>query len=407
MRTLVAILFASSLVPPLAAQPVTVGAQIADQGGTSTITNGGPVSYVNLRSYARVSGTVNKATVAWSAACTGAFKIVFLRNTFSNVSSFTVSAVRGPFDSNGGRTTVTLTPPVALLAGDVIGVVQLQPLAACGSVRTQQTVAGGYNIITTGDISIAGALGSSSNFSPEYEFGVFAYASDPVLTRILPAAGAVQGSSAFFRTSLQLLNPTSSTITGTIVFHKQAQSASPGDPSLAFTLAAGRVVSYPDIITTMGTSGLGSLDIFTDGGLVPIATARVFSDAGNAGTSGFSEEGLRPREAADSFRRGILLIPPDLTNFRMNIGVRTLDVGATLNISMFRADGSLAASRNGVVYPPNYFIQVPVSDFVGTSAVEAGGWIVIGANFDSRSFVYSSVIDNRTSDSTYRLADVN
>lgn len=408
MRTVILIL-ASLFVSSLAAQPLTVGTQIADPIFAITITSGAPVSYVNLTDYAPAAGTVNKASVSWNSSCSGAFKIVFLRNSFSTASAFTVVATRGPFNAVSGRNDVTLTPPVTLALGDLIGVVQLQPYAACGSVVAQSYPGKlGYNLITSSDISTAGTLGSSSNYSPLWHFGAVAYNSDPVLVRILPAAGAVQGAGAFFRTALQLLNPTSSTITGNLVFHKQGQSASAGDPSLAFTLPANQALSYPDVITSMGTSGLGSLDVVTNGGAIPIASARVFSDGGSLGTSGFSEEGVSPSNYLDSINRGILLIPADLANFRMNIGVRTLDPGATINITLLDAAGSVRATRFGVPYPPNYFQQFTVSDFTGASAstVPPGGWILISVTSPGRIFVYSSVIDNRTSDSTYRLADV-
>ena len=408
MRTAIAIvvfLFATSL----AAQPLSVGTQIVDQGGTATITSGAPVTYVNLSSSATAAGTVNKATVSWSATCSNAFKIVFLRNNFGSLAAFTVVATRGPFNAVSGRNEVTLTPPVTLALSDLIGVVQLQPLATCGSIRTQSYASNStsYNLVTTADMSTTGGtVGSSSVYSSGLAIGAIAYNSDPLLVRILPAAGAVQGSTAFFRTSLQLLNPTSTTITGNLVFHKQLQSASPSDPSLAFTLVAGQAISYPDVITSMGTSGLGSLDIVTNGGDAPIATARVFSDGGSSGTSGFSEEGVSPNDALDFFSRGILLIPPDLTNFRMNIGVRTLDTGAVLNITTLDSAGISRATRT-VTYGPNVFDQVPVSTFTGASTVPPGGWIVITFNvFGGRAFVYSSVIDNRTSDSTFRLADI-
>jgi hypothetical protein len=393
----------------LAAQPLTVGTQIVDQGGTATITNGGPVTYVNLSAGATAAGSVNKATVSWSASCSNAFKIVFLRETFNSVGAFTLVASRGPFNAVSGRNEVTLTPPVTLNQGDLIGVVQLLPLATCGSVRTQSFASNntGYNLATTADMSTtSGTIGGSTVYSSGLGIGAIAFNSDPLLVRILPAAGAVQGSSAFFRTSLQMVNPTSTAITGNLVFHKQLQSASPGDPSLAFTLNPGQILSYPDVLTTMGTSGLGSLDIVTNGGDAPLASARVFSDGGTAGTSGFSEEGVSPNDALDFFSRGILFIPPDLTNFRMNIGVRTLDTGAVLDVSTFDSAGILRATRT-VTYGANVFDQVPVGTFTGASTVPPGGYIVITFNtFGGRAFVYSSTIDNRTSDSTFRLADI-
>jgi len=409
MRTgfaIVVTLFAASL----AAQPLTVGTQIVDSGGTATITNGGPVTYVNLSQGATAAGTVNKATVSWSASCSNAFKIVFLRQTFNSVAAFTLVASRGPFNAVSGRNEVTLSPAVTVAQGDMIGVVQLQTLAACGSVRTQSFASPnvGYILVTTADMSTtSGTIGGSSVYGGGFAFGAIAFNSDPLLVRILPAAGAAPGATAFFRTSLQMLNPTSDTIKGNLVFHKQLQPASVTDPSLAFTLSPGQSISYPDVVTSIGTSGVGSLDIVTVAGNAPIATARVFSDAGALGTSGFSEEALVPNEALDFFSRGILLIPPDLTNFRMNIGVRTLDTGATLTVSTYDSTGNLVNTRTLPAYGPNVFDQMPVATFTGASSVPPGGYIVITFNvFGGRAFVYSSIIDNKTSDSTYRLADI-
>jgi len=399
------ILFAASL----AAQPLTVGTQIVDNGGTATITNGGPVTYVNLSDGATANGTVDKATVSWSASCSNAFKIVFLRQTFNSVAAFTLVASRGPFNAVNGRNEVTLSPAVNVNQGDLIGVVQLQPLATCGSVRTQSFPDNtGYNLVTTADMSAtAGTIGSSSVYSSGLAFGAIAFNTEPLLVRILPAAGAAPGATAFFRTSVQMLNPTSTTITGNLVFHKQLQPANITDPSLPFSLAPGGSISYPDIVASMGSTGIGSIDIFTTAGNAPIATARVFSDGGTAGTSGFSEEAVAPTNALDFFSRGILLIPPDLTNFRMNIGVRTLDPGATLTVATYDSAGVLKGTRTLPAYGPNVFDQQPVATFTGLSSVPPGGFIMVSFNvFGGRAFVYSSVIDNRTSDSTFRLADI-
>jgi len=50
---------------------------------------------------------------------------------------------------------------------------------------------------------------------------------------------------------------------------------------------------------------------------------------------------------------------------------------------------------------------MPVATFTGTSTVPPGGYLLITFNtFGGRAFVYSSIIDNKTSDSTYRLADI-
>jgi hypothetical protein len=394
-------------IPSLAAQPLTVGIHVPDPSSTTTLTSTlSPVSYVNLTDYAPAAGTVNKASVDWSVACSNAFKIVFLRTGFSTNSSFTVVATRGPFNAVAGRNDVTLSPPVSLATGDLIGVVQLQPSNTCGTVRTMNYGGNaGYSLITVIDISTAGTLGTSSNFGPGYRISAVAYASDPLLVRILPAAGAAQGASSFFRTAVQLYNPSGASMTGNLVFHKQGQPGSASDPSLPFTLASGHVLSYPDVITAMGTTGVGSLDVVTSGGAQPIVTARVFSDGGAAGTSGFSEEGVLPVDAIDAFRRGLLFTPEDPVNFRMNIGVRTLDSGATINIALLDANGSFLGSRTAT-YPANYFEQVSFAQFTGISTIPAGGRIQVSVTFPGTIFIYSSVIDNRTSDSTFRMADI-
>jgi hypothetical protein len=406
MRNVVVIL-AFVFVSSLAAQPLTVGIHVPEPAGTTNLTFvGAPVSYINLTEYAPAAGTLNKASVDWSVACSNAFKIVFLRTGFSTNSAFTVVATRGPFNAIAGRNDVTLTPPVSVLIGDLIGIVQLQPYNTCGSVRTMIYAGGaGYTLITVSDVSTAGAIGPSSNFGPGYRVSAVAYNSDPLLVRILPAAGALQGAGAFFRTGVQIYNPSGTAIAGKFVFHPQLQSASAGDPSLAFTLSSGQVQSYPDIITTMGTSGLGSLDVLTNGGAAPIVTARVFSDGGVAGTSGFSEEGVLPVDAIDAFRRGLLFTPDDVTNFRMNIGVRTLDAGATISATLLNASGAAISSRTKA-YPANYFEQVSALTFTNASTLPAGGRIQIGLSFGGSAFIYSSIIDNRTSDSTFRMADV-
>lgn len=404
MRYIIAIL-SVVFVCSLGAQPLTVGI-ISTDPYTHELASGAPVSFVNLVNYATADGTVDHASVMWSATCANAFKIVFLRNSsLASVSSFTVVATRGPFNAVMGRNDVLLTPPVAVSRLDLIGVVQLLPVATCGSVLLQDTPdQGGYRLRTYNDISLTeGTIGTSPHYWAGAILGAVAYSGDPFLVCVLPAVGAVAGANAFFRTSLQLHNITTTTISGKLVFHKQGQSASASDASLALTLSPSQVLSYPDVITTMGTSGLGSLDVFTTGGSPPIVSARVYSDGGSAGTSGFTEEGLQPNEALDSWSRAVLLTPSDLTNFRMNVGVRTMDSGATLNIYTFSADGTLLSLRAGISYPPNYFEQVSVNQFIGGN-VAPGGTIVIGVNFPGRAFIYSTITDNRTSDSSMRMA---
>ncbi len=391
----------------LAAQ-TTIGTQLSDGGAPVSVTSSSTISYVDLAHPARTGGTLNEVSISWTQSCpAGAVKIVFLRPIDANAATFTVLAIRGPFGTVAGRSVWPLVPPVVVQKGDVIAALQLQPYSQCGSVQTQHNAGtSGYSVITPTDISTSPTIANTAYLQNGVDFGLFAYDSDPVLSRVIPAAGAVQGATAFFRTQLQLLNPTNWSITGKLVFHPQGQVANFADPALPFTLDPGQLTTYPDVVAAMNTSGLGSLDIVTNEGVPPLATARVFSDGGAAGTSGFSEEGVGPESALDSSRRGILFIPADLTNFRMNVGLRTLSAGATLNVTVYDATAHVVSTKIGLAYPPNFFAQQTAADFAGVQTLPAGGWILITANNPTAAFIYSSVIDNHTSDPTYRLADV-
>lgn len=397
----VLVLFASSLN----AQQVTVG-QLPPYA-PSTLSLGGanfPLSLIDFSHPANAAGTVSRATVYWSNhACSNAFKLVFVRPN-NSLAFFTVVGARGPFNAVVGRNDLTLSPPVSVLQGDLIAVVQLQSQAACGAVLTSVIDHGdtGGAILTNADVSVGGGAGTVTSLSPGTYVAAIAYGSDPVLVRVLPVGGAVQGVTAFFRTAVQIVNEGNETITGKFVFHKAGQSAAPTDPSLPISIAAGRSTSIPDIVAAMGVSGLGSIDVMTDRGAVPIVTARVFSDGGSAGTSGFTEEALKPTAALGPLDNGVLQMPSDLTNFRMNIGIRTLSDGAVLDVSWAGSNGALQGATT-LTYGPNFFEQKTANQFTGAATLDPDGWIYIHVQ-SGDAFIYETVTDNRTSDSAIRFA---
>jgi hypothetical protein len=143
------------------------------------------------------------------------------------------------------------------------------------------------------------------------------------------------------------------------------------------------------------------MDVITTSGYPPDVTARIFNDQGAEGTAGFTEEMMTPFQAMRRFERGSLTIPADMTNFRMNIGVRTIEE-TTIDIIQYTAAGELTAVLLTRTYPANYFEQVTASQFMGDAAVAAGGYIVVQIESGS-AFVYSAVTDNRTNDGAIRF----
>ena len=86
---------------------------------------------------------------------------------------------------------------------------------------------------------------------------------------------------SFFKTAVQLYNPTNSSITGKIVYHPANASGTAGDPALTYALASGKTITYDDLLPAMSQSGLGSADIVADlNSSLPASSIRVFNDAG-------------------------------------------------------------------------------------------------------------------------------
>jgi hypothetical protein len=90
----------------------------------------------------------------------------------------------------------------------------------------------------------------------------------------------------------------------------------------------------------------------------------------------------------------------------MNVGVRSLESGATLTITTFDAGGGQVTTRSNLTYPPNYFEQVSASQFTGLSTLPAGGSIMVSVNVGGAAFTYGSITDNRTQDSSMRMAEM-
>jgi hypothetical protein len=223
-------------------------------------------------------------------------------------------------------------------------------------------------------------------------------------TRYLPVVGSVPGSlGSYFKTSVQLYNAKSSPVSGKIVFHTQAVSGSSSDPSIAYSIPSGQTLSYADLLPAMGiASGLGSADLVADAGSsFPIALARVFNDAGAAGTTGLAFEPMPASDALQNGETGVLIAPAD-TRFRLNIGVRTLEQQAGFNVTVRSKDGSVVKSTSAS-FSPTFFRQFQSSDILGGYVLAGGETITIQMTSGS-AFIYGSTTDNATQDPSVQFA---
>jgi hypothetical protein len=234
--------------------------------------------------------------------------------------------------------------------------------------------------------------------SARFDNIVFAPVGTPTesLVGILPVAGSLPGSfGSFFRTSVTLLNPGFSPISGRLVFHPAGTSGAPSDPDLGYSLAPGQSFALNDVVAAMGRDGLGSIDVYGAGGDAPVVLARIFNDAGAAGTSGFTEPLISPSDVTGGpgvSVTGVLVCPADLSRYRYNVGLRTLGAPVHVSVSVLDSSGAIVHTASHD-YPANYFVQTTVSEFLdGFSIGDAhslritfsgGGLIVYGATVDN------------------------
>jgi hypothetical protein len=385
------------------AQPVTVGNLPANPNFGFTQS---PVTLIDLSNAANASGNLTQAAFTWSATpCPAAAKIKFFRPTPAG--GFSFLAERGPYDVTSLTSFVILSPPVAVQAGDLIGITRLTP---CGSPVGQtpgatQGLIGFASDVTFSVTASGGSLFPNATLSAQATGTVTQPPPSVEPVAIVPVVGSTPGAlgQAFFRTSVQLHNPRALRMTGRLVYHPAGSSATPTDPSLMYVREPGETRSIPDLLPAMGLTGLGSLDVVPDTGTAtPLLVAWVFNDGGAAGTTGFTEEGVTPPDALVAGERGFLIAPPDAALYRFNVGVRTLGAGATLTITARNTAGTVTRVLTRT-YPPNYFEQRDSASFLNGAAAAANESFAIQVVSGS-AIVYGATVDNHTNDPSLQLA---
>ena len=222
---------------------------------------------------------------------------------------------------------------------------------------------------------------------------------------ILPVVGSTPGAGGtFFRTSIQLHNPGSGSLGGRIEFHRSGVAPEGSRPErLQYSLLPRETLTIPDLLPALGLSGIGSADLVTTSEFAPIVTVRVFNDAGPAGTMGFTEEPLADWNSLSPGQPGVLLLPADLTNFRFNVGVRSLWDGASATLTLRDASGAVVTMVSRT-FSHTYHEQQSVSAFLGlTSPPPAGGSISITVD-SGAAFFYGATVDNTTGDPSLQIA---
>ncbi|HVS31802.1 MAG TPA: hypothetical protein VMS98_10130, partial [Thermoanaerobaculia bacterium] len=219
--------------------------------------------------------------------------------------------------------------------------------------------------------------------------------------RVLPVVGSTPGAlGSFFKTAVQLHNATQQAIEGRLVFHPAGIRGGDHDPALPYHLAPGETISYDDLLPAMGLSGLGSVDLVSTTGPLPLSVTRIYNDAGDAGTTGMTEEQVPLASALRGGDRGVLLAPANPDGARFNIGIRTLDEGVTITFVVRNSIGR-EVGRTTRELAPAFFTQLPASTLLGLPPRENDSVTVIVES--GAAIVYGTYTDNITQDPTLKV----
>jgi hypothetical protein len=358
-----------------------------------------PFTVLDLSSPATANGTIGAVAFRGNQACAGAFKVKFFH---VNGSVYTPYADRGPFDITFPITVVQMTPPVAVTAGDLIGLVAL---VDCAQVLGQVPLLFKNAAQFSGDVNSSLTLASASGVIPNFALAAFGAVNSNVhiRTQTIPAAGAAQGANgASFKTDVFLSNARSMRSSGLLIYHREETSGTIADPQFPFTVDPHTTLTYPNFVfDKLGISGKGSIDVYTRMGFeAPSVTARVYDDS-TAGTKGFQLDAMSEREALQTGEAGTLAVPNDTAKYRMNVGVRTLDGDTQVEWVLYNQSGGVRSSVVGN-YPPNYFQQFDFRSLFGGD-FQPGDSITV-VQRAGRAFVYGSIIDNNTNDPSAQIA---
>jgi len=255
--------------------------------------------------------------------------------------------------------------------------------------------------ITAGSALLYGSTTDNTTQDPSYQ----AAKRVPILTSstaVIPVAGSLPGNfGSFFRTAVQMFNPLASTMRVRVVFHTQGQNGADTDPSMQVSLAPGETKYYSDLLPALGLSGLGSLDLVPLDGALPLVVTRIYNDGGAKGTTGMTLDAIVADKALQAGDTAVLVAPSSTTDFRYNIGVRTLSNGVSMLLTLRDSSGNIKKTTP-VSYGPNYFVQLSAASLVGTD-VAANDSITIAIN-GGAAVIYGATTDNKTQDPSAQVA---
>lgn len=210
---------------------------------------------------------------------------------------------------------------------------------------------------------------------------------------VVPVVGSTQGqSNAHFKTELQMTSRADVTSSGWLIYR-------PAGIFRRYELPAFATLSFADVVGELGGSGLGSLDILIDSGPLPTIVARAYDDQPD-GTTGVTVPAIPIEDVLVNQEGGALIAPRDLLRYRFNIGVRAMENGATLDVTV-RSKSGATRHAHTLNYEAHEFEQQVGSTFAGI-ALQGDDSIDIRITAGS-AVIYATTVDNITNDGVMQV----
>ena len=403
---------AAAAVPLVAATPppLVVGNPPASLPNAGASIPAAPYTLIDASRPATATGNLTQVKLGWTGfPCNAVVRIRVFHRTGSTLTPAAQTAALSLVTPDAHSIfTQTLSPPLPIQQGDLIG---MTTLTDCGNPLVY------HGFPTIGYLLYGGDVQGPVSFDNPLQVNTdqLALGATGVMTQytalVVPGVGSLAGAfGSQFKTSLQIIAPQfGGGVTGKLVFHPSGVSGSSTDPSIPLSLGEGRAVSYANVVATMGQTGLGSLDIVLDASSsVPIAYARVFNDAGAGGTSGLGEAALDVTQSFVGPASSILAIgctgyisaPADPARQRLTVGIRSLDTFVTVSFALKSQEGATRTTTQRHLQP-NEFLQLSGDALFGI-APGANDYIEVSATGDA--IVYGAATDNTTNDPSVQFA---
>lgn len=400
-RTIFAITLLLLLAPVAASQDLTGGSLQWQSGGTMPSAS---VAYIDYSHPITADGTITNAAMRWLSdkTCSAAYRIRVFRRTDPSTNNFTLVGESQPGPAPAGNNFLNVFfAGIEVKKGDFVGVAQID--STCGGATFSYSADPGDEVWQIGSGFTGGAL-TQAQIRRNTRLDLVVSENQSRFAGVIPVVGSIQGNGgAYFRSSLLLTNPCPAEISLKLTYHAAGTEGTSSDPALSFAIPAFGSRQFADIAREFGRTGIGTIDVHTTS-CVPEASAYVYNDVGEAGTYGFNED-LVPVSAGwtENVQFAAIPIASDLTKFRVNIGVRTLDSPVTLTATVFDASGTSVGTVPSKTYPASYLLHTSLVAFLDPIAPPPGGMVQIAVQSGGPVVYYTSTIDNRTNDSSYKL----